>query len=196
MNYDVLFDFETALAEYTGAPYVVVTDGCSHAIELCLRYDQVKQCSITPFTYISVPMSLHIAGVDFEYADEQAQTWVGEYQLQGTRIWDSARRLERNMYRPGQMQCLSFGNGKPLQLGKVGCVLLDDERAYRALSMMRSDGRDLRIAPWISQSKMSVGYHYFPTLESCAKGSELLPGLDVQPVFVAYPDCRKISISN
>ena len=140
-------------------------------------------------------MTLKIAGVDFEYINESTQTWIGEYQLQGTRIWDSARRLERDMYRPGQMQCLSFGNGKPLQLGKVGCVLLDDEKAYRTLSMMRSDGRDLRMAPWISQSQMNVGYHYFPTLESCAKGLELLPALNHSPVFVAYPDCRQIEIS-
>lgn len=194
MMYQVIFDFEQALAEYTGAPYAVVTDGCSHAIELCLRYDQVKHCKMTPFTYISVPMALHIAGVEFDYLDEDEQTWIGEYQLQGTRIWDSARRLERGMFRPGQMQCLSFGNGKPLQLGKVGAILLDDVAAYETLSMMRSDGRDLRIAPWIKQIEMHVGYHYFPTLESVARGHELLPSVNAQPVFVEYPDCRKIKI--
>ena len=123
LDYNVLFKFEEALAKYTGAPYVVVTDGCSHSIELCLRYDNVKSCKMTPFTYISVPMTLHKVEIDFEYINEDKQTWIGEYQLLGTRIWDSARRLERNMYRPGQMQCLSFGNTKPLQLGKVGCIL-------------------------------------------------------------------------
>ena len=194
LAYKVLFDFEEALSRYTGAPYVVVTDGCSHSIELCLRYDQVQHCKLTPFTYISVPMTLHKVGVNFEYLQEDHQTWIGEYQLLGTRIWDSARRLERNMYRPGQMQCLSFGNTKPLQLGKVGCILLDDPIAYEKLSMMRSDGRDLRITPWIDQTNMEIGYHYFPTLESVSLGLKLLDSIDKVPEFVGYPDCRKINI--
>jgi hypothetical protein len=37
-----------------------------------------------------------------------SEEWTGEYQFHGTRIWDSARRLEPGMYRPGQMQCLSL----------------------------------------------------------------------------------------
>jgi dTDP-4-amino-4,6-dideoxygalactose transaminase len=195
MNYDILFKFEEKLADYTGAPYVVVTDGCSHAIELCMRYDQVKECSLTPYTYLSVPMTLHKVGVQFTYLDHAWQRWVGEYSFVGTRIWDSARRLEKDMYRPGQMQCLSFGNGKPMQLGKVGCILLDDYQAYRELSMMRSDGRDLRIKPWINQTEMSVGYHYFPTLESVARGLDLLPTVNVTPVHVEYPDLRNIKIN-
>jgi dTDP-4-amino-4,6-dideoxygalactose transaminase len=195
MTYQALFEFEEALAEYTGAPYVVVTDGCTHAIELCLRYDKVRSCQLTPFTYISVPMTLHIVGVEFDYLDEKEQIWIGEYQLKGTRIWDSARRLERGMYKPGQMQCLSFGNGKPLQIGKVGCILLDDHRAYEKISMMRSDGRNLRISPWFSQQNINVGYHYFPTLESCKIGRKLLESIDKKPEFVPYPDCRKIKIN-
>ena len=35
--------FESKLAEFTGAPYVVTTDCCTHAIELCLRLDKVKK---------------------------------------------------------------------------------------------------------------------------------------------------------
>jgi len=195
MNYQVIFEFEEALASYTGAPYVVVTDGCSHAIELCMRYDQVKYCEFTPYTYLSVPMTMHKLGINYQYLDHEWQRWVGEYQFIGTRIWDSARRLERNMYRTGQMQCLSFGNGKPMQLGKVGCILLDDYQAYQKLSMMRSDGRNLKITPWINQTEMSVGYHYFPTLESVTHGIKLLPTIDVTPVYTDYPDCRKINIT-
>ena len=33
VSFDVLFEFEQALAEYTGSPYAVVTDCCTHAIE-------------------------------------------------------------------------------------------------------------------------------------------------------------------
>lgn len=38
-----LFDFEKVLSEYTGAPYVVATDGCNHGMELVLRLLQVKK---------------------------------------------------------------------------------------------------------------------------------------------------------
>ena len=34
---------EKQLAEFTGAPYVVATDCCTHAIELCLRLNKVKK---------------------------------------------------------------------------------------------------------------------------------------------------------
>ena len=47
--YDVIFEFEKRLAEYTGAPYVVTTDCCTHALELCIRWykrRQSKKCSI------------------------------------------------------------------------------------------------------------------------------------------------------
>ena len=58
MSFQKLFDFESALAEYTGAPFVVVTDGCTHAIELCMRYENVKECQFSAYTYLSVPMVL------------------------------------------------------------------------------------------------------------------------------------------
>ena len=47
------------------------------------------------------------------------------------------------MYEKGQIKCVSFGNSKPLHIGKVGAILLDDIDLYKKLSMMRSDGRDL-----------------------------------------------------
>jgi dTDP-4-amino-4,6-dideoxygalactose transaminase len=63
----------------------------------------------------------------------------------GTRIWDSARLLKREgMYRPGQLQCLSFGYTKPLEIGRGGAILTDDvEVSDNILSQQRYDGRDL-----------------------------------------------------
>ena len=121
--------------------------------------------------------------------------WLGEYKFEGTRIWDSARRFEPDMYQPGQMQCVSFGWSKPLVLGKVGAILLDDYDAYVSLSMMRSDGRDLRIFPWQVQENFSLGFHYCPTLESCIKGLALLPTVIPQRQEYFYPDCREIKIN-
>jgi dTDP-4-amino-4,6-dideoxygalactose transaminase len=192
MSFQALFEFESALAEYTGAPYVVLTDGCTHALELCFRYDGIRETRFTAYTYLSVPMLMHHLGIEFSLTDE---TWSGEYQFENTRVWDSARRLEPGMYRPGQFQCLSFGWTKPLQLGKVGAILLDDPEAYRVMSRQRSDGRDLHI-PWETETDLILGYHYCPTLELCAQGLELLPTITPQCQSAVYPDCRKISFKH
>ncbi len=192
MTFDILFEFERQLSQYTGAPYVIVTDGCTHAVELCMRYKNIRHTEFTAFTYLSIPQTMARLGINYSLTDEQ---WVGEYRFHSTNIWDSARRLEKNMYRPGMMQCLSFGNGKPIHLGKVGAVLTDDPDAYRRLSMMRSDGRDLRIHPWQKQQEFDIGYHYCPTLEDCAKGIAKLAEFTGACQSSTYPDTRKISIS-
>lgn len=191
MTFQILFDFEQALARYTGAPYAVATDCCTHAIELCMRFDQVKSCHFTAFTYVSVPMIMHQLDIKYDFTDE---SWSGEYQFHGTRIWDSARRLEPGMYRPGQLQCLSFGRTKPMELGRLGAVLTDDVEVYDQLSHMRSDGRDLGVAPWQRQRTFKVGYHYCPTLEICQQALDRLPDHRAQSQTVSYPDCREIQI--
>ena len=66
MSFNALFDFESALAKYTGAPYVVLTDCCTHALELCFRYDGIKKTAFTPFTYLSIPMLMQHLGVDYQ----------------------------------------------------------------------------------------------------------------------------------
>jgi dTDP-4-amino-4,6-dideoxygalactose transaminase len=189
--FDTILKFEQALAEYTGAPYVVMTDCCTHAIELCLRYNRVEQTAFTAFTYLSIPMMMHKLGIWYILNDEQ---WVGEYQFHNTNIWDSARRLERNMYRAGQMQCLSFGHTKPLQIGHGGAILLDNKEAYGILLRQRYDGRDLSIAPWEIQRTFMVGYHYRPTVEDAVIGLEKLSAVNELPKYHSYPDLRDITI--
>lgn len=198
--FDKILQFEQALAEFTGAPYAIMTDCCTHAVELCLRYDRIKECSFTPFTYLSIPMTMHKLGIKYHYYPDSLphrQQWIGEYKFEATRIWDSARRLEKNMYRPGAMQCLSFGHSKPLHIGRGGAILLDDAVAYNTMLAQRYDGRDLTVAPWESQQTFRVGYHYKPTIEEAQQGLALLEGIketNPKPMHVAYPDCRKITI--
>jgi dTDP-4-amino-4,6-dideoxygalactose transaminase len=197
--FDKILKFEQELAEFTGAPYAIMTDCCTHAIELCLRHDGVTKCSFTPYTYLSVPMTMHKLGIDYQYLDHEWQRWIGEYPFVGTRIWDSARRLEPNMYQSGAMQCLSFGHSKPLHIGRGGAILLDDPVAYHEILLQRYDGRDLNITPWQQQQTFRVGYHYRPTPEEAELGSALLQGIrDNPPVpqFVEYPDLRTITIKD
>ena len=197
--FDKILRFEQELAEFTGAPYVVMTDCCTHAIELCLRYDQVQECEFTPYTYLSMPMLMHKLDIQYQYSNHAWQRWVGEYPFLKTRIWDSARRLERNMYRPDTMQCLSFGHTKPLQIGHGGAIILDDRQAYDKIIRMRYDGRDLNISPWQSQKEFTVGYHYRPSIEDAVQGLALLEGLKEhcpEPQHVDYPDLRTITIKD
>ena len=195
--FDKILEFEQALAEFTGAKYAVMTDCCTHAIELCLRYDRVRGLKLTPFTYLSIPMTMHKLNIDYVYLDEDQQEWIGEYEFRYTRIWDCARRLEKDMYRAGTLQCLSFGHTKPLQIGHGGAILLDDKKAYQTMIKQRYDGRDLAISPWSDQKVFQIGYHYRPAIEDAELGLTLLSGYknDPQPPqFVAYPDLRNIKI--
>lgn len=189
MSFDSLFDLEQELAHFTGAPYVVLTDGCTHALELVFRYYRIRQVEFTAFTYISIPQLMERLNTRYRLTDE---SWTGEYQFQGTNVWDSARRLEPNMYRSGQIQCLSFGNTKPISVGKCGAILLDDVAAYHRLSLMRSDGRDLRIDPWIEQETFPLGWHYCPTLETVDAVRAKLRTVRPQRQSANYPDCRNI----
>jgi dTDP-4-amino-4,6-dideoxygalactose transaminase len=192
--FDKIKKFEDELAEFTGAPYAVMTDCCTHAIELCLRYNRVREVVMTPYTYLSIPMTMHKLGIKYYYREEE---WTGEYRFHGTRIWDSARRLESGMYRPGTMQCLSFGYNKPLAIGHGGAILLDDKIAYETILRQRYDGRDLTVAPWQDQKTFHVGYHYKPSIEDAIQGVALLQGVkehNPKPVYVPYPDLRNIKI--
>jgi len=190
--FDAITKFERELAEFTGAPYVVMTDCCTHALELCFRYDKVRSTRFTPYTYLSVPMTMHKLGVSYSYTDDE---WVGEYPFYNTRIWDSARRLQQNMYKSGAMQCLSFGYGKPLDPGRGGAILLDDVEAYDVISQMRYDGRDLTFSPWQKQQVFRVGYHYRPTIEEAELASaKFKVYTSTAPIHVDYSDLREITI--
>ena len=191
MGFEKITEFESALAKFTGAPYAVMTDCCTHAIELCLRVDRVKRCSIPAHTYLSVPMTLHKLDIAFDYTDIE---WLGEYQLTGTRVWDSARLLKQGMYRPGMLQCLSFGFNKPLSIGRGGAILTDDVEVYDVLKLQCYDGRDLSISPWENQKTFRIGYHYRPTIEEAVRALELLPTIDQEPKPKQYPNLREIII--
>lgn len=192
--FDIIKEFEEELASYTEAKYAVMTDCCTHALELAFLATGFKQTQFTPYTYISIPMMLHKIGVKYKFND--VENWLGEYYFWDTNIWDSARKLTPNMYKPGQIQCLSFGYDKPLALGRGGAILLDDYELYKKLILMRYDGRDLSISPWEEQKEFVLGYHYKPTPEEAELGLKLLGSHNPIPRFKQYPNLRKITIES
>jgi len=195
MDYSVLEDFERVLCNYTGAGYCVLTDSCTHAIELCFRHQAITgTVSMPRHTYISALMVLHKLGLSVEFTDNN---WVYEYRYGNANIWDSARGLDKNMYRAGQMQCLSFGHTKRLEIGRGGAILLDNYNNYVELKRMAYDGRDLTVKPWQNQTSWKVGYHYNMRLEDAVLGKQMLESgklhsLDSQ--VVDYPDVSVLNI--
>tara|TARA_B100001057_G_C22829586_1_gene942844 strand:- start:1102 stop:1692 length:591 start_codon:yes stop_codon:yes gene_type:complete len=184
--------FEDKLCTFTGAPYVIATDCCTHALEICLRYSKPEKITSTAFTYLSVPMLFHKLNITYELTGEE---WIGEYKLHGTNIWDSAWQLSPDMYRQGQVQCLSFGNGKPLDAKRGGCILLDNEEQYLIMKRMSMDGRDPNIS-WKEQDAFILGYHYNMSIEHSIHCSKLLDEYianeQYQPKAGNHRDCREI----
>lgn len=194
--FQAILDFEEAIANYTGAPYCVTTDCCTHSIEIAFRLAHNNSpVSFPARTYLSVPMTMHKLGIDYELTDE---TWRGSYQFKGSKIWDCARQFEPNMYTSGSVQCISFGMSKPLQIGLGGCLLTDDKNLYEQASRMRYDGRDIfNYSPWVSQKEFTVGYHYYLRPEECVIGLNLLAERKFTPQLdkhFDYPNCKEILI--
>jgi len=197
--FDAILEFENMVGDYTGAPYVVSTDCCTHAIELSFRYKQLigedlNNISFPARTYISVPHVFKILNIPFGLFEKD---WHGEYKFEGSNVWDSARTLEKNMYRTGDIQCLSFGRTKPIEIGRGGAILLDDKDAYEWLIKARYDGRDLSISPWEKQEEWIIGYHYMMRPEECIEGINKILNDDIEHKYShTYPDIREIKFFN
>ena len=202
--FQVVRDFEEAVAEYTGAPYVVAVNSCTNALFLCLMW-RVRRCGfsrsgsggisveIPKRTYVSVPMQIMHAGFDVEFRDE---VWTGEYHLEPMKIWDCARRFTSGMYREDQMMCTSHHWNKPLGISQGGCILHDDEEADKWLRRARFDGRTEGISPRID-TFYTLGWHVYMSPEIAAAGlvrlSHLSPYNPDLPTD-DYPDLSKIKL--
>ena len=187
--------FEQELSVFTGAPYVVTTDCCTHAIELCMRLLKIKSCSFSAFTYISVPMTMQLLGIDYRMTND---SWDEQYQFIGTPVWDSARCLRPGMYEAGRYQCLSFGPGKPLNNVRGGAILLDNEEHYKRLKAMSYDGRELGHNKWTDQITFTQGFHYMMRYEECDTAKNKLKQYEYLQVFRhdydPYQDLRQYRI--
>ena len=197
LSYDTLTKFENLISEYTGAPYIVLTDSCTHAIELCFRLNKYNGPVMMPCnTYVSVLMAMHKLGLPV-YFDSEIE-WEYEYRIAPLNIWDSARAFDKDMYIAGRQQCLSFGWDKRLGIGHGGAILLDNIEDYHQLKAMAYDGRHLENNPWQTQKDWKLGFHYNMRLEDAQKGIEMLSRLDELPnkqsQLKTYPDVSKLNI--
>ncbi len=162
--FNIVRDFEDAVASYTGAPFCVAVNSCTNALLLACKYLQVETVSIPKRTYVGVAQSILNAGGKVEFDNRE---WCGSYSLNPYPIRDSARRFSVGMY-DGGFDCVSFHIAKILGLDQGGAILHDDEKADEWFRRARFDGRAEGIAP--KDDKFIRGYHCYLSPTVAAHG--------------------------
>lgn len=194
MSFDIIKEFEIEIAKFYGAPHAIAVDCCTHAIELCLRHQNIQYYTVPKRTYISVPFLANKLNISFDWRDEN---WQDYYYLGGTNIIDAAVLWKKDSYIPNTFMCVSFQYRKHLSLGRGGIILTDNEKDAIILKKMSYDGR-LPNIPWREQNIDTIGYHYYMTPETAKLGlSKLTEAIKTEPkqwVVTDWPDLTKMEI--
>jgi dTDP-4-amino-4,6-dideoxygalactose transaminase len=178
--YKITEDFEKALGDYTGAPYVVTLDNMSNALFLALYYEKNVRKSIESDTiripcrtYPSVPCEIIHAGLKVSFEPVEGKTIKGMYQLKGSNVWDSALCFSADMYKSGQHICVSFtGPYKHFKLSKGGAILTDSLEAYHWFKRARYSGR--RECSYHDDYLDMIGWNFYMMPELAARGLLLM----------------------
>lgn len=193
MNFETVTKFEGKVAEFFGAPYAVAVDSCTHGIELCLRYNNVKSINVPKQTYISIPFLAKKLNLGLEW---RTQNWKDFYYISYSVI-DAAVLWRPNSYIPKTFMSISFQYQKHLSLGRGGMILTDNQEASIKLKKMSYDGR-LPNIPWKEQNIDMVGYHYYMTPEIAEEGLIKLPTAILNKpkewTINDWPDLTKLEI--
>jgi dTDP-4-amino-4,6-dideoxygalactose transaminase len=176
---DAVDIFEKKVADFAGSKYAITTDCCTNGLFLSLKYLQIIKeidsnttITIPDRTYVSVPMQILHTNCNLKFRDYE---WSGLYQLEGTRIWDSAVRWTKGMYVGNDaLQVISFQLKKRIPIGKGGIILTNDEKAAKWLKLASYDGRDLTVPYTDNQHVLMNGYHMYMTPEDAARGILLM----------------------
>ena len=179
-----LKDFEKAICKYTGAKYCVLTDSCSNAIFLTLKYmEQIhrtkpKNIQVPKYNYLSVPMAVINSGNNLKLVDNK---WEKNYVLfyNDTMIVDSARQFYKGMYEgilDNLYMCCSFHSQKILPIGKGGCILTNNEGSYNYLRRLSWDGRDVykNLNSKTEMDGIIIGHHTNMSPEMAKQGLKLM----------------------
>lgn len=184
---EVIAMFENKVAAFAGSKYAVVVDCCTHALELSMRY-LINIGEISPRNTLFIPENTYISvywilkQLGFSVRLEETE-WQGEYNITGSRVWDSAVRWRSGLYSEGlheksNIKCLSFQIKKIIPIGRGGMVLTDDKEAADWIRLASYDGRDLSI-PYDQPGHVKMnGYHYYMTPEDAARGCLLMDAVN------------------
>lgn len=197
--------FENLVSDFAGCKYAVAVDCCTHAMELCLRFQLSKgklstrsTLFIPANTYISVYWMLKQLGFSVRLEDKE---WYGEYNIEGSAVWDSAVLWKKNMFSKqdsisGHLKCISFQIKKTICIGRGGMILTDDKAAADWCRLASYDGRDLTLPYDHPDHIKGNGYHYYMTPDDAARGILLMDQIKTEtknPIgWENYPDIRKM----
>ena len=206
--YKITEDFEKALSDYTGSPYVVTLDNMSNALFLALYYEKNVKKSISDNiikipcrTYPSVPCEIIHAGLKVDFEPVEGTTIKGMYQLKGSNVWDSALTFTADMYKPDQHICVSFtGPYKHFKLSKGGAILTDSLDAYHWFKRARYSGR--RECSYHDDYFDMIGWNFYMMPELATRGLLLMNqfyNIDGskkhnQDLELPYPDLSQFKI--
>tara|TARA_R110000822_G_scaffold296395_2_gene418823 strand:+ start:1178 stop:1768 length:591 start_codon:yes stop_codon:yes gene_type:complete len=194
MSFQAVKEFEKRIASFYGAPHAVAVDCCTHGIELCLRYKDIKKIIVPVQTYISIPLLSKKLNIELGW---KVENWLDYYYIGDTNIIDAAVLWKEKSYIPNTLMCVSFQFRKHLSLGRGGIILCDNIKDYKTLKKMSYDGREPDIS-WASQNIDTVGYHYYMTPETAKLGLEKLPeAINTEPrqwTLDDWPDLRKMEV--
>ena len=205
--YKITEDFEKALSDYTGSPYVVTLDNMSNGLFLALYYEHKiknkteKIITIPSRTYPSVPCEIIHAGLKVGFEPVEGRTIKGAYQLKGSNVWDSALSFTADMYKPNTHMCISFtGPYKHFKLSKGGAILTDSLDAYHWFKRARYSGR--RECSYHDDNLDMLGWNFYMMPELATRGLLLMnqfyniDGTKKQnnDLELPYPDLSKFEI--
>ena len=200
--YKITEDFEKALSDYTGAPYVITVDNASNALFLALMYEKVKgqEITIPCRTYPSVPCEIIHAGAKVNFKEMEGKKIKGAYQLEPTNVWDSALRFTSDMYIPDTHMCISFtGPYKHFKLSKGGAILTDSEDAFFWFKRARYSGR--RECSYHEDNLDMIGWNFYMMPELAARGLLMInqfyhegKPIDNEDLELPYPDLSKFEV--
>ena len=205
--YKITEDFEKALSDYTGAPYVVTLDNQSNGLFLSLYYEknitkniESEKIGIPCRTYPSVPCEIIHAGLKVDFKPVKGKTIKGAYNLEGSKVWDSALSFTYNMYKPNTHMCISFtGPYKHFKLSKGGAILTDDHDAYLWFKRARYSGR--RECSYHDDHFDMLGWNFYMMPELAARGLLLMNQFyhgqtpkHNEDLEMPYPDLSKFEV--
>lgn len=222
--FNIVNEFEDAVAEYTGADYCVALNSCTNAIFLCLEWQKQKEyrrvnahhgftdvqlpkaIEIPKHTYIGVAQSIINTGFDVKFRDE---IWQGNYQLKPFYIWDAAKQFHKYMFRRHMVHfhqntsavyhlymCTSHHWTKILGIQQGGCILTNDKDAAEWFERARCDGRTPGL-PASKEKQPIRGWHCYMSPEVAAEGLVRLyslPNDNPDQPVDNYPDLSQMEI--
>lgn len=205
-GFQIVEDFENAVAEFTGAPYCISTNTGTSALFLALKLERITtahqditapnglvtvECPAR--TFISVPMMIKEAGFKLRLID---MAWRGSYELKPTTVVDAALRFKEGIfardYDEHQLVCLSFHARKILGIGEGGAIITGSRQAADWLRAARYSGR--RPPDYRVEDVATMGWQMYLTPEKAARGLHLMEYVhlkDCSDQVVEYPDLRQ-----